>query len=122
MKRSVLLVLAIIAIVMISTGMSYAEDGYTAPPTYNSQMIENVKCVFHDTNEIQNCSLAEGDAGCTTSYENSTMDGIRSCIAQSSGYRGTVLTWKSSCEGRATTTIDGNEETIDFKRWEVASK
>ncbi|NQU79699.1 hypothetical protein HQ545_08080 [Candidatus Woesearchaeota archaeon] len=66
---------------------------------------ENVKCVFIDSDKEQKC-YSKGGHSCT---------GVESCIAITSGAKGSAMMWKSSCGGYAKTLMDGTEEKAEFK-------
>jgi hypothetical protein len=66
---------------------------------------EQVKCVFDNSNEMQKCYTSDGNFGCS---------GVGTCVADVSGEKGKKITWKSSCEGYATTILDGENEYAQF--------
>lgn len=75
---------------------------------------EQVKCVFSNSNTSQNCYTSDGRFGCggdkVTSEEPFT-----NCRVDVSGEKGATITWKSSCGGYISTTIDGINENADFQ-------
>jgi len=69
---------------------------------------EQVKCVFKNSEEEQECYLAaqgNTDMRCK---------GKETCIVEVKGYEGEKLTWKSSCGGYAYTKMDGENEYAEF--------
>ena len=64
---------------------------------------EQVKCIFDDTTEKQECYSEKGS--CT---------GVGTCVVDLSGKKGEEVTWKSSCGGYAYTIIDGQNEYAKF--------
>jgi len=64
---------------------------------------EQVKCVFTNSNSEQQCFA-----------ENFACRGTGTCVADVSGEKGKMLTWKSTCSGYAYTIIDGNNEYAEF--------
>ncbi len=77
------------------------KDGACIP----SAVKEQVKCIFKNSASIQKCYTDDLKFSC---------DGIDSCVVDVSGEKGTKLTWKSTCEGYATTIIDGINEYAEF--------
>ena len=65
---------------------------------------EEVKCVFDDSNAVQECYSEKGRC-----------KGTETCIVSVSGNKGEQITWKSSCGGYAYTTIDGANEYAKFE-------
>ena len=66
---------------------------------------EQVKCIFDNSNEMQKCYTSDGNFGCS---------GVGTCVAVVSGNKGEKLTWKSTCEGVASSLIDGDNEYAQF--------
>lgn len=71
---------------------------------------EQVKCVFNNSTQPQECHTATADDnplsfGCT---------GVGTCVVDVQGPRGTSMTWKSSCGGYDYTTLDGDSEYANF--------
>lgn len=84
------------------------ERGCTLPPKciLNADIVaEQVKCVFNNSTTDQKCYSSEGQ-GCL---------GKEVCVADIKGERGKQVTWKSTCGGYAYTTIDGANESAEFK-------
>ena len=77
----------------------------TPAPTPTETTQEQVTCVFANSNSEQKCYNNYGGSGCA---------GIGTCIADVSGEKGMMLTWKSSCGGYAYTVVDGNNEYAEF--------
>jgi hypothetical protein len=74
------------------------------PTTTPAEVIkEQIKCVFTNSNSEQQC-FAEGFS----------CHGTGTCIADVSGEKGKMFTWKSTCGGYAYTVIDGNNEYAEF--------
>lgn len=65
---------------------------------------ELVTCQFHNSGKTQTCYSSTGQ----------TCSGITTCVTTVSGKANTVVTWKSSCGGYATTTLDGIDEAATF--------
>jgi hypothetical protein len=83
---------------------------------------EQVKCVFSNTAQNQECYSEKG--GCTAvvpRYVNcngsncSTTASTITCIASVNGKKGEQVTWKSTCGGYAYTTMDGQNDYAQFK-------
>jgi len=68
---------------------------------------ETVKCVFHGSTSQQSCYLASenDDLGCS---------GTETCSVEIFGEKGDKKIWKSTCEGYAYTTMDGDNEYAEF--------
>ncbi len=64
---------------------------------------ETVTCKFKN---------ATGTESCVTG--GNTCEGIGSCTIKVQSYPGDSLTWDSSCGGKATTTTDGVDESVEF--------
>src|SRR3989338_5740403 len=75
------------------------------PPPVPEFVQEQVRCVFANSVTEQKCYSDNGN-GCS---------GSGTCIVDVSGTRGKTLTWKSSCSGYASTTLDGNNKYAEFK-------
>lgn len=69
---------------------------------------EEVKCIFKNTQTEQKCYRAEFNWMYCSSYQGSCI------VTNLEGYDGEKITWKSSCGGYAYTTLDGNNEQIEF--------
>ncbi len=70
---------------------------------------EQVKCVFANSDFVQNCySATSGDE------QSFSCSGVGSCVIDYYGEKGKQMTWKSSCGGYDYTTIDGNSEYANF--------
>jgi len=97
-------------------------------------LTEKVKCIFFEANSSQNCYTGDGRFGChygekvaETSLIGKVIESITgkliseqtsespSCVAEVFGEKGAILTWKSSCGGYASTTIDATDENAEFK-------
>ncbi|MFH0862041.1 MAG: hypothetical protein V1875_03330 [Candidatus Altiarchaeota archaeon] len=82
------------------------------------QVAEQVTCIFQNTYQPQKCYSELG--GCTahpTGCKEGKVcpaQGTASCSMKVSGGKGETVTWKSSCGGYGTTTIDGNDEKVGF--------
>jgi hypothetical protein len=74
------------------------------PPPPPPTVVEQVKCVFHGTTAVQECTSDLG-LGCK---------GIGSCLVAVKGTAGQKLLWKSTCGGYATTLLDGKDEYAEF--------
>ena len=74
----------------------------TKPPV---EVKEQVKCVFANSDEMQQCYTDDGRFGCS---------GTGTCVTNVNGKQGEKLTWKSSCGGYGYTIIDGNNEYGEF--------
>jgi len=70
---------------------------------------EQVKCVFNGTTTAQKCYTATSDSSSAFACS-----GIGTCVTGVKGPQGTSLTWKSSCGGYAYSTLDGNNESVNF--------
>ena len=74
-----------------------------------TEVKEQVKCVFQGSNTEQTCSYltypGTGKGSCT---------GLNSCVAAVSGKKYEQVEWKSTCGGVAYTTIDGVDEYAYF--------
>ncbi len=77
-------------------------DSTEPVPIFNEQ----VKCTFLESNSVQTCYTGDGSFKCS---------GTTACTSDVYGGGGKALTWKSSCGGEVSTTIDGNSEEIVFK-------
>ena len=75
--------------------------------TKGEQISEKVFCSFMNSQKEQKCytSFVNGIATCS---------GIGNCPAEVKGYKGEQITWKSTCGGYQYTTMDGNDEKIEF--------
>ena len=78
----------------------------TPTTTTASQIKEQVKCVFLNSNTEQKCYTSDGNFACS---------GTGSCIADIIEDNGKKIEWKSSCGGYAYTVADGNFEYAEFK-------
>lgn len=76
--------------------------------TTPSITFEQVKCVFKGTQAKQTCYASEVD------YSGYSCSGIESCLIDIKGWRKNTITWKSSCGGYAYTTMDSQNETVEF--------
>ncbi|MFH1229402.1 MAG: hypothetical protein V1678_03180, partial [Candidatus Aenigmatarchaeota archaeon] len=74
----------------------------------SSLITEQVKCIFTDSDAMQECYTADGRFGCS---------GAGTCIANIAGENGTKFVWKSSCPdvGYVETIADGYTEYVAFK-------
>ncbi len=66
---------------------------------------EAVKCVFVNSQEIQECYSEDHRFSCS---------GAGACTMEVAGQRGDKVTWRSSCAGMAYTAIDGNMDYAEF--------
>lgn len=73
--------------------------------TPESNVNEQVKCIFANSDSMQKCYTSDGRFGCS---------GVGTCIADIYGATGTPLTWKSECGGYAYTKIDNVDEYAKF--------
>ncbi|GEM_PF-2870364 len=64
---------------------------------------EQVKCIFKNSNSMQECYSKKGSC-----------KGTQSCVIDVAGKKGEQITWKSSCGEYAYTTIDGQNEYAYF--------
>lgn len=114
MKKEACIVLALIFVILISSSVFafsisdfFKNLGISGKVTEENQtpiaVQEQVKCLFTNTNTEQKCY-----------GEIFVCEGIGSCIADVSGEQGKIISWKSSCGGYASTTIDGSNEEITF--------
>src|SRR3972149_8920960 len=80
----------------------------TISTSTTSLIKEQVKCLFTDSDAVQQCYAADGKFGCS---------GVGSCIADVAGESGTILVWKSTCPdvGYIETTVDGSSKYVAFK-------
>ena len=79
--------------------------GYCSNGKCETQFIkEQVKCVFEDSTDTQECYNSKGDK-CTD---------VETCVVDIKGKKGEKITWKSSCGGYAYTIIDGQNEHAIF--------
>ena len=76
-------------------------------PLQKKLVKETVNCVFGSSNAIQSCYSDKGQC--------KSVKGKDYCSVTISGTAGEKVTWKSSCGGYATTTVDGTNEPITFK-------
>ncbi len=75
---------------------------------------EQVKCVFEgDSTNKQNCYFASNSSN-SSDYNALGCSGIGACVVDLKGIRGETRSWKSSCGGYATTTMDGQNEYAKF--------
>jgi thiol-disulfide isomerase/thioredoxin len=82
----------------------------TATPTPTTPSVnEQVKCMFVNSNSTQKCYS-----------ENFGCSGTGTCIADVSGEKGKMLTWKSTCGGYAYTVIDGTNDYAEFNCLQTA--
>ena len=68
-----------------------------------------MKCIFDGSRTNQSCYTTNRDG------KQYTFSGIETARGTVYGYRGETLTWKSSCEESAYTTMDGESEYAKFK-------
>lgn len=73
----------------------------------NNQNAEQVKCIFENSDKIQECYLA----GENDKYKCS---GTETCVINVFGEKGDKLTWKSTCGNYAYTVIDGDNDYAKF--------
>jgi len=66
---------------------------------------ESTTCRFDNSRTEQKCFTDDGQWGCS---------GTTSCVAPLIGITGTKVNWKSTCDGTASTVVDGTNETIKF--------
>ena len=90
---------------------------------------EQVKCIFYNSDILTQPTPAKPyekcyadlrpavQAVCTSDGNVAEENGKRYlyCLVDVTGERGAKLTWKSSCGGYAYTTIDGNNEAVEFE-------
>ena len=74
-----------------------------------SSVNEQVKCIFVNSESTQKCYTES--FGCS---------GTGTCVADVSGEKGKMLTWKSSCGGYAYTVIDGTNDYAEFNCLQTA--
>lgn len=83
---------------------------YTQKPTEVKgplgEVKEQVKCVFGNSNDKQECYTDDSRFRCS---------GIGTCEVGVYGKKGDKLIWKSSCGGYAYTVTEGNQESAEFK-------
>src|SRR3989338_3659543 len=92
------------AYTVIDGNGEYAE--FKCEPTATPEIVkQQVKCIFENSNSEQKCYPSNGHAGCS---------GTGTCVADISGEKGNMITWKSTCGGYAYTVIDGNNEYAEF--------
>lgn len=72
---------------------------------------EQVKCVFKDSTDAQECYSSGSSSGFLYGY---SCKGSAACVVDVKGNKGDVITWKSSCGGYAHTTVDGINEYAEF--------
>lgn len=90
-----------------STCMGVCEGDRCVARVIGEEVIENVTCIFKNSNQDHQCYLAEENLfGC---------NGVEKCIVENvRGKTGEQKTWKSSCGGYENTTMDGKNEKIRF--------
>jgi hypothetical protein len=71
------------------------------------QVSEKVFCGFKNSQQQEKCYTAEQNSRAYCS-------GIGNCAADIKGFKGEQITWKSSCGGYQYTTMDGNDEKVEF--------
>jgi thiol-disulfide isomerase/thioredoxin len=90
---------------------------------------EQVKCIFYNSDILAHPTSAKPyekcyadlrpavQAVCTSDGNVAEENGKRYlyCLVDVAGEKGTKLTWKSSCGGYAYSTIDGNNEVVEFE-------
>jgi thiol-disulfide isomerase/thioredoxin len=90
---------------------------------------EQVKCIFYNSDILAQPTSSKPYEKCYADLRPAvqvvcTSDGNVAeengkkylyCLADVAGEKGTKLTWKSSCGGYAYTTIDGNNEVVEFE-------
>ena len=69
---------------------------------------EQVTCIFRGSTATQECYASANYGGVIA------CKGTEACVADVKGYKGEMLTWKSSCGGYAYTTVDGSNEKAEF--------
>ena len=67
------------------------------------QVTDKVTCLFTGSTSTQTCSSVKGSC-----------QGVLSCTVAVKGNLDGVLDWTSSCGGRRTTTMDGNDDQVSF--------
>ena len=81
----------------------------------NTTIKEQVKCVFANTTQRQKCySFFGNETFSCTNDKISTNTSQGTCVADVAAPKGTKLVWKSSCDGYATTIVDGVDEYAKF--------
>lgn len=73
----------------------------TPPPP--PSVTERVTCIFKGSTKTQSCSSIKG-----------TCSGVKTCTAVVTAPQGKPLTWTSTCGGMATSTTDGQNESVSF--------
>ncbi|MFH1134130.1 MAG: protein disulfide isomerase family protein [Nanoarchaeota archaeon] len=82
-----------------------AEPLPPSPPPAVEEVKERVQCVFLNAVTPQECYTNDGRFSCR---------GSGSCEVQVYGGRGAALSWKSSCGGEFSTSLDGTDEELSF--------
>jgi len=84
------------------------ENTYYFSIVKGEEISEKVICGFKNSQQEQKCY---------TAYINDRAycSGTGTCVANISGYKGEQITWKSSCGGYQYTTMDGNDEKVEFE-------
>ena len=102
MKQKIFLSIFLI----LSLGLMFSFVSAQGDETTPNIGLEQVKCVFENSDEIQKCYTGDGKFGCS---------GTGTCVVDVKGEKGTKQTWKSSCKGDAYTIIDGDNDYAEFK-------
>jgi len=93
-------------------------DGTISVSCPDDRVKETVTCVFTNAKEAQKCYSENG--GCTAyplkcaGSEKCLTPRYISCDAKVAGKKGQGLSWKSTCGGYGTTTLDGMDEKVSF--------
>ncbi len=112
MKRHELNVFLIVGLVLVvAVALIFYSGGRIGAA---SSAIENVKCVFKNSNEMQKCYLAGGPV-IVISPPNKVCYGVKDCTLKVKSQPGGVAKWKSSCGDKILkTVVDGKNEVIVF--------
>ena len=102
MKQKIFLSIFLI----LSLGLMFSFVSAQGDETTPNIGLEQVKCVFENSDEIQKCYTGDGKFGCS---------GTGTCVADVKGKKGDKQTWKSSCGGYDYTLIDGNNDYAEFR-------
>ncbi len=112
MKRHELSVFLIVGVVLvIAVALMYFSGGKVGAATAT---VENVKCVFKNSQAEQKCYLAGGPVIVITP-PNKVCYGVNECKLKVKSQPGAIAKWKSSCSEEVfKTVVDGKNDVIEF--------
>ncbi len=112
MKKHELSVFLIVGVVLVvAVALIFHSGGKLGAAT---AAIENVKCVFRNSNSMQKCYLAGGPV-IVISPPNKVCYGVKDCTLKVKSQPGGVAKWKSSCGDKILkTVVDGKNDVVKF--------